>query len=98
MLDDEYDNFLREVMDNENLQSEIVKGISKDANKVAAVQASLENGGAYTDIFKTWLKDKDIYKLVKEKVKDETKDGVTTETTTTRRRNYYNRRYDTDTT
>jgi len=77
---DEYDNFLREVMDNENLQSEIVKGISKDANKVAAVQASLENGGAYTDIFKTWLKDKDIY--LKEEVKVTDDKGKVTETTT----------------
>jgi hypothetical protein len=75
----EYENFLRLVAKDENYQSKIISQIDNDADIVKAVQGDLEDNGPYTDIFKKYLKDKDIY--IKEEVKDETKDGVTTETT-----------------
>ena len=76
----EYENFLRLVADEEMYQSDILRTLNNDADIVKAVQGNLENGGQYTTILKDYLKDKDIY--IKEEVKDETKDGVTTETTT----------------
>ena len=74
-----YEEFLRLITKEDKFQSKLVSQLDDDTDKVFAVQQDLEDNGAYTDTFKTWLKDQDIY--LKEEVKDETKDDIPTDTT-----------------
>jgi len=76
---DKYEEFLRLITKEDAFQSKLVSQLDKDADKVMAVQQDLEDDGAYTDTFKTWLKDQDIY--LKEEVKVTDDKGKVTETT-----------------
>ncbi len=75
-----YEEFLRLVAKEEKFQSQLVGQLENHADKVMAVQQDLEDNGPYTDTFKTWLKDQDIYLKEEDKV-TEGKDGKVTETT-----------------
>ncbi len=75
-----YEEFLRLITKEDKFQSKLVSQVDDDFEKVIAVQSDLEDNGAYTDTFKTWLKDQDIYLKEEDKV-TEGKDGKVTETT-----------------
>ena len=76
---DKYEEFLRLITKEDAFQSKLVSQLNDDTDKVMAVQQDLEDDGAYTDTFKTWLKDQDIY--LKEEVKVTDDKGKVTETT-----------------
>ena len=76
---DKYEEFLRLITKEDAFQSKLVSQLNDDTDKVMAVQQDLEDNGAYTDTFKTWLKDQDIY--LKEEVKVTDDKGKVTETT-----------------
>ncbi len=73
---DRYEEFLRLIAKEDKLQSKLVKQLDNDVDKVIAIQQDLEDDGPYTDTFKTWLKDQDIYLKEEVKVTDD-KDKVT---------------------
>tara|TARA_B100001964_G_scaffold103498_1_gene115699 strand:+ start:102 stop:1925 length:1824 start_codon:yes stop_codon:yes gene_type:complete len=77
---DRYEEFLRLIAKEDKFQSKLVKQLDNDVDKVIAIQQDLEDDGPYTDTFKTWLKDQDIY--LKEEVKVTDDKGKVTETTT----------------
>ncbi len=73
---DRYEEFLRLIAKEDKFQSKLVKQLDNDVDKVIAIQQDLEDDGPYTDTFKTWLKDQDIYLKEEVKVTDD-KDKVT---------------------